>query len=284
MTDVLVDQSNVLYRAYYSGIKVDAIHPWMGVVRYFNLLRNCAYRVNSANKDKPRFIFAGESKRKLDRSIHDESYKTNRVSSTDERFQTFKEAINKIHQILDLPIVRRDGLEADDVIASAVQNAAEESRQNQHQQVILSNDKDLRQLLMFRHTIIYEPPGRFYSWHMFKEEYGFEPDRFVFYKALVGDRTDDVSGVSGWGPVKATEHIQKGDWMLVLKENNQTEEYWHAMELVRLRFHQDLKPKSCTFTLDEKKLQRITKVATALYEERAASDIIIALFQLEENL
>jgi DNA polymerase-1 len=41
------------------------------------------------------------------------------------------------------------------------------------------------------------------------EKYGFAPSLMVDYKALVGDASDNIKGVSGVGPKTATELIQK---------------------------------------------------------------------------
>lgn len=279
---ILVDQSNIFYRAYYSGKKHHTIHPWLPIVRYFSILKKAAVMVKAKYKDPNiSFIFAGDSLTKLKRTEFDSTYKANRSPSKDDVFINFRKAIDKIHDVLDLPLVRLDGLEGDDVIASLVQNNVF----NTNRMVIMSDDKDLRQLLHFKYVSIYAPGRGFYTIEDFVEEYELQPDRFVFYKALLGDTSDNIAGVYGWGPVRAKEAIIAGTWMEILKEQEQTDEYWHAMELVRLYFDPDLTSEGKTYTLDEKIVKKIEKVLLDIYnDKRAVEDTLISLIQLEETI
>ncbi|MCZ6656186.1 MAG: elongation factor P hydroxylase [Gammaproteobacteria bacterium] len=65
--------------------------------------------------------------------------------------------------------------------------------------VLVSRDKDLRQLLGASITLM--DPARDRTWDVatFEQEYGFAPALFADYQALVGDSVDDIPGVPGIG-------------------------------------------------------------------------------------
>ena len=82
-----------------------------------------------------------------------------------------------------------DGIEADDAVAIDAHRAPEDS-------VIISNDKDLRQISCWH-----------YDWTKEGEPEWVEPKsaRMKFYEQLItGDATDNIEGIPGYGPSKAT--------------------------------------------------------------------------------
>ena len=286
---ILVDHQNVLHRAYHSSKMMGEKIPWLPVIRYLEMVRNCAKHVRMHTPGYPpiKFIFAGESVTPLVRTLVDPMYKKRRgVSRTDNDnlFHMSETVILTILEHIGAPPIHKNGLEADDVIASVVQNNPEEEI------VILSNDRDLRQLLAYPYTKIYQTPSMFYTNKMFKEDYGFCPERFVFYKALVGDKSDGVDGVPGWGPAKARKHITSNDWMNVLEDDGSKESYWRAMELVRLRFDPTIEESGRFIGGNVGEMAKLRDKLNALYcskfladlpkSERAKDEILITLGRL----
>lgn len=82
--------------------------------------------------------------------------------------------------------------EADDVIASLVRRFPSESK------LIVSNDADLRQLLVVPNTKIEAKPNR----------YNVEPKYVRLFKTCVGDASDNVPGIPGFGQ-KTWEAVDK---------------------------------------------------------------------------
>lgn len=213
---LLVDYSNILYRAYFSSISGWEERPWLPLLRFIDSLRLFVQR-SKVKGVKTEIIFAGESREKLERSKFDPSYKSNRVPVTHEVFRNFRKIMALVLDDMGAKVLSRTGVEADDIIAAVVglvcsdlykESPLDDSFKNQKTDVIIfSNDKDLYQLLRFHRCYIYQMPGLFYTRENFIDEFGFHPDKFDLYKAMVGDKSDDISGVNGIGPVKATEHI-----------------------------------------------------------------------------
>lgn len=103
---------------------------------------------------------------------------------------------NKLLELLEcLPvhIVRLKNVEADDVIAYLCGHFPDDQR------IIMSGDKDFFQLLNDK-TIIYCPSKKTLKTKLdCIVEFGVHPNNFALAKALVGDKSDNIKGVSGLG-------------------------------------------------------------------------------------
>ncbi len=127
-------------------------------------------------------------------------YKANRASMPDD----LRKQVDRVQQLIDalnIPIERRDGYEADDVIGSLSTRCASEA----HLRVlIVTGDTDLLQLVDDDVHVVLPGAKRFGELRLFDraavmERYGFGPERVPDYKALVGDTSDNIPGVPGIG-------------------------------------------------------------------------------------
>jgi len=117
--------------------------------------------------------------------------------------------IRELVQAFNIPILERDGLEADDVIGSAALQA-EALGVLIH---ILTGDRDLLQLVS-EHTEVELPgktlgDGQTYDVARVIAEYGIRPDQIPDFKGLVGDASDNIPGVMGIGDKTATALLQQ---------------------------------------------------------------------------
>lgn len=209
-TIVVVDYSNLLYRAWF----VSANRPWVAYCKFFDMLRLCVKR--SKQRGVPlEIIFAGESKTRLKRRDIFEEYKGTRSHVTDPKFAKFRDELAEIITSLGWTILSVDGAEADDVIASIVAKSCHRcfckvpcvdcdcSLKYKTDVVIFSGDRDLQQCLAWDRVLIYRAPGLFVSRDTFEEEYGIPAQKYTVFKALTGDKSDNIKGVEGFGPAKA---------------------------------------------------------------------------------
>jgi len=76
--------------------------------------------------------------------------------------------------------------------------------------IVLSGDKDFYQMLS-KDTIIYKPQKRKeYTIEDFRAEYEIRnPKNFVLYKTLVGDASDKIKGLHGFGPKSFSKHFEE---------------------------------------------------------------------------
>ncbi|MBA7676315.1 DNA polymerase I [subsurface metagenome] len=116
--------------------------------------------------------------------------------------------INRIEQILkamNVPVLRIDGFEADDIIGTLTKKAAAEGIDT----YICAKDKDMLQLLD-EHTNIYDiKTGKVTNPDTMLSEMGISPHQFIDCLALQGDTSDNVPGVPDVGPKTALTWIQK---------------------------------------------------------------------------
>ncbi len=117
--------------------------------------------------------------------------------------------IERIREVLDafnIPVLELEGYEADDVLGTI----ATQAKDFNVPVLIITGDRDLLQLVD-EETSVELPPGRFqreptsYNVELVVEKLGVRPDQVVDYKALVGDKSDNIPGVAGVGQKSATK-------------------------------------------------------------------------------
>lgn len=104
-------------------------------------------------------------------------------------------SIQDIVRAYRIPIAMADNFEADDVIGTLARQATEQG----YETVIVSADKDLKQLLN-EHVTMYDPAkNRFHTAASFEEEKGIPPKQLPELMGLWGDSSDNIPGVEGIG-------------------------------------------------------------------------------------
>ena len=135
-----------------------------------------------------------------------EGYKGTREKMPDELRLQIKR-IKEVVAVLNIPIMELEGYEADDVLGTLARQAKPHGVPVE----IVTGDRDLLQLVD-DNTIIELPPGhrqRFpqrFDAAAVQEKYNVTVEQFVDYKALVGDKSDNIPGVRGVG-AKTAERL-----------------------------------------------------------------------------
>jgi DNA polymerase-1 len=138
-----------------------------------------------------------------------EGYKASRPAM-DEELVVQIDRVKEVVRTLNIPVFEKEGFEADDVIGTLADKVSK-GHEKKVGVVIVTGDKDALQLvdnsvkvyLPARGKVKAELVGR----AEFIKKYGFEPVRMVDFKALSGDSSDEIPGVSGIGPKTATDLI-----------------------------------------------------------------------------
>lgn len=121
--------------------------------------------------------------------------------------------IDRIQEMLGLfniPIVTKAGFEADDVLGTLSRKASEQGVDV----FVLTGDRDMFQLVSERVRILYTkggptPTTDAYGPAEIQERYGLTTSQFIEMKALVGDTSDNIPGISGVGEKSAIKFLQE---------------------------------------------------------------------------
>ncbi len=160
---------------------------------------------------KPDYIFAAfDLPKPTYRHTVYVDYKSGR-KAIDENLITQIKKSREIFQAFNIPILEKEGFEADDVIGAL---AKELSKEKNIEIVIASGDMDTLQLVDKKKVVVYTLKKGIKDTILYDEQtvidrYGFAPYQIPDYKGLRGDTSDNIIGVKGIGEKTATDLIQK---------------------------------------------------------------------------
>jgi len=135
-------------------------------------------------------------------------YKANRAETPDDLRAQF-DRIQELVESLGIPIVTKEGYEADDVLGSLARKASEAGLDT----VIVTGDTDIFQLIE-PNTRVLAPTGAFRETQLWDEEavrkrYELDPQQLADLRGLMGDSSDNIPGVKGIGIKTATKLLKK---------------------------------------------------------------------------
>jgi DNA polymerase-1 len=204
MTDlVLIDGSSYLYRAFHAlpalsnsqGEPTGALHGVLTMIR--KLLRD----------EQPAHVavvFDAPGKTFRDELFAD--YKATRPPMPDELRAQIQPILDAV-EAMGLPLLRVEGVEADDVIGTLCAQAG-----NRGLQVLVSTgDKDLAQLVTDKVTLINTMNDTRMDRDAVKAKFDVWPEQIIDYLALVGDSSDNIPGVPKVGPKTAAKWLNEYD-------------------------------------------------------------------------
>ncbi len=128
----------------------------------------------------------------------------------DETPVEFKGQVELISQVLDamgIVSLRKDGYEADDILATLAKRGGEAGMRV----LVVSGDRDSFQTVTDSVTVLYPGTGpgdlRRMTPEAVEEKYGVPPRRYPEIAAIVGETSDNLPGVPGVGPKTAAQWI-----------------------------------------------------------------------------
>jgi DNA polymerase-1 len=137
-----------------------------------------------------------------------EEYKGHRRTPPDD-LVTQIPRIQQVLETLQIPVIGKPELEADDIIASVTQYILDSPDTQDVHVCIISKDKDLEQLLCDRVTMFDIRKEKTIDVAALWETKGITPDQVIDTLALMGDTSDNVPGVEGIGLKTAAKLIQE---------------------------------------------------------------------------
>ncbi|RZN79952.1 MAG: DNA polymerase I, partial [Winogradskyella sp.] len=201
----LVDAYALIFRGYYAFIKNPRINSkgedTSAIMGFMNSL------LDVIKRERPDHLAVCFDKGgSVDRVEMFEAYKANR----DETPEGIKTAIPYIHNILKamhIPIMVKEGFEADDVIGTLSRQAEKEG----YKVYMVTPDKDFAQLVT-DNIFMYRPVfgGGYETWGIPEVQKKFEvtdPMQVIDYLGMMGDASDNIPGLPGVGPKTAKKFL-----------------------------------------------------------------------------
>ncbi|NBQ87621.1 MAG: DNA polymerase I [Betaproteobacteria bacterium] len=202
---VLIDGSSYLYRAFHAMPDLRAV-PGDPASAATGAIRGMINMVQKLRKDVPATYAACvfDAKGPTFRDALYDQYKAQRAPMPDD-LRSQIEPIHEVVRLLGWTVLDVPGVEADDVIGTLAQAAAQQGIEV----VISSGDKDLSQLVNGHITVIDTMNGKKRDVAGVTEEFGVPPALMVDFQTLVGDAVDNVPGVEKVGPKTAAKWLQE---------------------------------------------------------------------------
>ncbi len=237
----LIDAMSHIFRAFFApmGMRQEPMHNSKGQVTqavfvFTNMLRKLI------NDEKPDYIAAvWDTAVPTFRHESFEAYKANREAMPDDLASQLP-YIEKVCEAFGVPILKMDGYEADDVIGTF----AQECEKKKMQAVIVSNDKDLCQLVRDPYIIAMRqnsqnlkrkvpvPPIEWCDEAWVTNKFGVPPNKIIDLLGLMGDSVDNIPGAPGIGA--------KGALKLVLEYGSALEAMERAEEISHKTYRESL--------------------------------------------
>ena len=198
---VLVDGSSYLYRAFHAlpPLTNSRGEPTGAVLGVLNMLLKLVKEQESALIgvvfDAPGRTFRDDLFAK---------YKANRPPMPDDLRAQVAPLIDAV-QALGMPLLRIEGVEADDVIGTLARRASADGLRV----LISTGDKDMAQLVNEQITLVNTMTGTTLDRTGVKVKFDVYPEQIIDYLALVGDASDNIPGVPKVGPKTAAKWLNE---------------------------------------------------------------------------
>jgi DNA polymerase-1 len=198
---VLVDGSSYLYRAFHAlpPLSTKSGEPTNAVLGVVNML----YKLLD-ERQPTHMAVVFDAPGKTFRSELYSDYKANRPPMPDELKMQVGPLLEAI-EAMGIPLLRIEGVEADDVIGTLARQAAAAG----YSTVISTGDKDLAQLVDGQITLVNTMDNTTLDRAGVEQKFGVTPEQITDYLALVGDSIDNIPGIAGVGPKTAAKWLQQ---------------------------------------------------------------------------
>ena len=203
----IIDGYAILYRSHFGLIRNPLITSYgLHTSALFGFANQVLKLIRTKNPDYIACAF--DSKEKTFRHDMYKEYKANRPPMPDELQQQLPHLWEML-EAMNLPVLKKPGVEADDIIGTLAVQAEKEGLDT----YIVSGDKDFMQLLN-EHIFMFAPGTRkapypiIYDPAKVEEKWGVPPDKIIDLLGLMGDSSDNVPGVAGIGEKTAVKLIK----------------------------------------------------------------------------
>ncbi|MEK9767568.1 MAG: 5'-3' exonuclease H3TH domain-containing protein [Betaproteobacteria bacterium] len=204
---LIVDGLNTFIRNFAANPTMDDNGNHIGGITGF--LKSIGLAIRTLNPSRVTIVFDGKGGSKRKKQIYPE-YKGHRkpltrlnrahggITDGEPEKDFMKMELILLAQILEyLPVdlIAYDYVEADDVMAYVAKLVEEEGGEA----ILYSTDKDFLQLVNEQITVWNPATKKTYDVERICEEHDIHPNNFLLYRALTGDKSDNINGIKGVG-------------------------------------------------------------------------------------
>ncbi len=201
---MLIDGNALVHRAYHAlpPLNGPSGEPTNATFGFTSML------LKALSEQKPTHVVVAFDVGRTFRHERYTEYKANRARMDDELAVQF-ESVRRVIDAFGIPRYGVAGFEADDLLGTLARQAHERGMET----LIVTGDTDALQLV--RPDVKVMTSGRrfsdtvTYDVQSVHERYGLEPRQLIDYKALIGDKSDNVPNVPGVGEKTAIELLQQ---------------------------------------------------------------------------
>ena len=211
---LIVDALNTFMRSYAAIPTLDEDGNHIGGMAGF--MKSLGFAIRSFKPTRVVLVFDGKGGSQRRRKIYKE-YKANRKPPTrlnrnydmttdeQERENMKWQLVSLVEMVECLPvsILALDNIEADDTIAYF----SELVTKNGGTSIIYSTDKDFLQMVSDSVKLYNPVKKKTFDIDIVMETYGVHPSNFVFYRSLLGDKSDNIDGIKGAGEKTVLKYI-----------------------------------------------------------------------------
>jgi len=207
---VIIDSNSIIHRAYHAlprlatkgGELVNAVYGFLLV--FFKAIKDFQPDYIAAAFDFPAPTFRHKKYKE---------YKAKRPPAPEELYQQIPK-VKEILKSFNVPVFEEEGFEADDIIGTISKLAPRKQVFPEIEIIILSGDLDTLQLVNPRTRVYSLRKGVkdiiLYDEKLVREKFqGLKPEQLLDFKALRGDPSDNIPGVTGIGEKTAIELLLK---------------------------------------------------------------------------
>ena len=200
---LIVDGLNTFIRAYAASPTTNLNGEHVGGLSGF--LLSVGHAIKAINPTRVVVVFDGKDGSAKRRQLFPEykaqrkfKIRLNRAATVDKEDNQLQQLMRLVEylEVLPVSVLVSDGVEADDVIAYIAEDYMKERAS---QVFIMSSDKDFMQLVNERIHIWSPTKKQLYYTDDVYNQYNIMPHNFALYRALMGDGSDNIPGVSGVG-------------------------------------------------------------------------------------
>jgi len=243
---VLIDGSSYLYRAFYAlpGLTAPSGQPTGAIYGVLMMLHKLI------KDERPNLLgIVFDAPGKTFRHELFPEYKANRARTPEDLIIQIEPLLAAIEN-LGLPLIRVNGVEADDVIGTL----AKEAEQRGMNTLIATSDKDFTQLVSDKITLLDTMKNKLTDRSGVIEKFGLPPEQIIDFLTLSGDASDNIPGVPTVGPKTAVKWLQQYSSLAGVIEHAEeiSGKVGEALResIPRLNLYQQLATIDCSLELD----------------------------------